>query len=167
MNNHALGLIGETLRRWGVAEPRIAVAGLNPHAAGTEDAEEIAPAVAEARPLGFDISGPLSPGTVFGHALHGQFDVVVLRSSRSGPDRDQDDGMGRSLHGLSRPGVPTRRNTALLGLRYRGQGHRPTRDDAHGPERGREPRRRTRPLNLGILVRLENQGRLSIACSYS
>jgi len=74
---HVIVLIGETLRRWGVAQPRIAVAGLNPHAAGAEDAEEIAPAVAQARSLGFDATGPLSPDTVFRRALHGQFDVVV------------------------------------------------------------------------------------------
>jgi len=70
-------LIGETLERWGIAAPRIAVAGLNPHAAGTEDAAEIAPAVEEARARGIDVTGPLSPDTVFRRALHGEFDVVV------------------------------------------------------------------------------------------
>ena len=74
---HVILLIGETLKRWGVAEPRIAVAGLNPHAAGAEDAEEIAPAVAEARARGLDVKGPLSPDTVFRRAMHGEFDVVV------------------------------------------------------------------------------------------
>jgi 4-hydroxy-L-threonine phosphate dehydrogenase PdxA len=74
---HLVLLIGETLKRWGVAAPRIAVAGLNPHAAGAEDAAEIAPAVAEAKARGFDVTGPLSPDTVFRRALHGEFDVVV------------------------------------------------------------------------------------------
>ncbi len=74
---HVIMLIGETLKRWGVAAPRIAVAGLNPHAAGAEDAEEIAPAVAEARTRGLDVKGPLSPDTVFRRAMHGEFDVVV------------------------------------------------------------------------------------------
>ena len=74
---HVIKLIGDHLKRWGVANPRIAVAGLNPHAAGTEDAEQIAPAVAEARTLGLDVTGPLSPDTVFRRALHGEFDVVV------------------------------------------------------------------------------------------
>jgi 4-hydroxythreonine-4-phosphate dehydrogenase len=72
-----ISLIDEKLRRWGVPAPRIAVAGLNPHAAGAEDAAEIAPAVAEARALGLDVSGPHSPDTVFRRALHGEFDVVV------------------------------------------------------------------------------------------
>jgi 4-hydroxythreonine-4-phosphate dehydrogenase len=70
-------LIGTTLRSWGVERPRIAVAGLNPHAAGSEDAEQIAPAVAAAQAAGLDVKGPLSPDTVFRRALHGEFDVVV------------------------------------------------------------------------------------------
>jgi 4-hydroxy-L-threonine phosphate dehydrogenase PdxA len=74
---HVIMLIGETLKRWGVPAPRIAVAGLNPHAAGVEDAEEIAPAVAEAKARGLDVKGPLSPDTVFRRAMHGEFDVVV------------------------------------------------------------------------------------------
>ncbi len=74
---HVITLIGETLKRWGVTSPRIAVAGLNPHAAGAEDAEEIAPAVTAARTRGLNVTGPLSPDTVFRRALHGEFDVVV------------------------------------------------------------------------------------------
>jgi 4-hydroxy-L-threonine phosphate dehydrogenase PdxA len=70
-------LIGTTLQGWGVERPRIAVAGLNPHAAGSEDAEQIAPAVAAAQAAGLDVKGPLSPDTVFRRALHGEFDVVV------------------------------------------------------------------------------------------
>jgi 4-phospho-D-threonate 3-dehydrogenase / 4-phospho-D-erythronate 3-dehydrogenase len=74
---HVIKLIGETLKRWGVPNPRIAVAGLNPHAAGTEDAEEIAPAVAEAKSQGIDATGPHSPDTIFRRAIQGEFDVVV------------------------------------------------------------------------------------------
>jgi 4-hydroxy-L-threonine phosphate dehydrogenase PdxA len=74
---HVIVLIGEQLQKWGLPSPRIAVAGLNPHAAGVEDAEQIAPAVIEARRLGFDVTGPLSPDTVFRRASLGQFDVVV------------------------------------------------------------------------------------------
>lgn len=70
-------LIGDQLVRWGMAAPRIAVAGLNPHCAGSEDRDEIAPAVELTRAEGFDVTGPLSPDTVFRRALHGQFDVVV------------------------------------------------------------------------------------------
>jgi 4-hydroxythreonine-4-phosphate dehydrogenase len=62
--------------------PRIAVCGLNPHAGehglfGRQDAEIIAPAIAEARALGIECSGPHSPDTVFVRALRGEFDLIV------------------------------------------------------------------------------------------
>ncbi|QXL85490.1 4-hydroxythreonine-4-phosphate dehydrogenase PdxA [Comamonas sp. NLF-1-9] len=67
--------------------PRIAVAGLNPHAGegglfGREEVEQIAPAVAQARALGLDVHGPFAPDTVFMRARNapdhaGEFDVVV------------------------------------------------------------------------------------------
>jgi len=67
--------------------PRIAVAGLNPHAGegglfGREEIESIAPAVADARALGMDVHGPYAPDTVFMRARHtsqraGEFDVVL------------------------------------------------------------------------------------------
>jgi 4-hydroxythreonine-4-phosphate dehydrogenase len=70
-------LIGEQLRRWGFAQPKIGVAGLNPHCIGEEDAQEIAPAVEEAKRQGFDVTGPLSPDTIFRHGVSGRFDVIV------------------------------------------------------------------------------------------
>lgn len=62
--------------------PRIAVCGLNPHAGehglfGSQDAAIIAPAIAEARALGIDCSGPHSPDTIFVRALRGEFDLIV------------------------------------------------------------------------------------------
>ena len=62
--------------------PRIAVCGLNPHAGehglfGRQDAEIIVPAIAEARALGVDCSGPHSPDTIFVRALRGEFDLIV------------------------------------------------------------------------------------------
>src|SRR5215211_7040523 len=62
-------LAHESLRKLGVERPRIAVAGLNPHAGenglfGTEDAERIAPAVAAAVEEGIDATGPYPPDTV-------------------------------------------------------------------------------------------------------
>ena len=66
----------------GVSAPRIAVAGLNPHAGegglfGHEDGQIIAPAVQAARAQGIDASGPWAPDTVFMQARQGRFDVVV------------------------------------------------------------------------------------------
>ncbi|ODS66086.1 MAG: 4-hydroxythreonine-4-phosphate dehydrogenase PdxA [Acidovorax sp. SCN 65-108] len=67
--------------------PRIAVAGLNPHAGegglfGNEEAEVIAPAIAAARAQGLDVQGPFAPDTVFMRARNtphraGEFDVVI------------------------------------------------------------------------------------------
>ena len=67
--------------------PRIAVAGLNPHAGegglfGREELEIIAPALAQLRAQGVDVHGPLPPDTVFMRARHteahpGEFDVVI------------------------------------------------------------------------------------------
>jgi 4-hydroxythreonine-4-phosphate dehydrogenase len=69
-------------QRVGVARPRIAVAGLNPHAGegglfGLEDREVIAPSIELARQEGVDASGPHAPDTVFMRARQGSFDVVV------------------------------------------------------------------------------------------
>jgi len=67
---------------FGIAAPRIAVCGLNPHAGeggrvGDEEARIIAPAVAALREAGVDASGPISADAVFGDALAGAWDVVV------------------------------------------------------------------------------------------
>lgn len=77
------------LRQWGVAAPRIAVAGLNPHAGegglfGDEELAHIAPAIAQARAEGLDASGPHPPDTVFMRARQGAFDVVVAMTHDHG-----------------------------------------------------------------------------------
>lgn len=71
------------LKRVGIGRPRIAVAGLNPHAGeaglfGREEIDAIAPAVADARGRGIEVSGPFPPDTVFMRArgMH-DFDVVI------------------------------------------------------------------------------------------
>ncbi|MFN0041354.1 MAG: 4-hydroxythreonine-4-phosphate dehydrogenase PdxA [Burkholderiales bacterium] len=74
----------EHFRALGVASPRIAVAGLNPHCGeggifGNEEAERIEPAIAEAKKLGIDVKGPISGDTVFYRALKGEFDLVVAQ----------------------------------------------------------------------------------------
>ena len=72
------------LQRMGIAAPRIAVAGINPHCGenglfGTEDDEFLAPAVAAARAEGVDVVGPISADTVFHRAFNGAFDLVVAQ----------------------------------------------------------------------------------------
>jgi 4-hydroxythreonine-4-phosphate dehydrogenase len=66
----------------GMKDPRIAVAGLNPHAGeagifGSEEVEEIAPAVDEAMHEGLPVTGPYPPDTVFHKAYKGEIDMIV------------------------------------------------------------------------------------------
>jgi 4-hydroxythreonine-4-phosphate dehydrogenase len=77
-----LELLDRGLRELGIAEPRLALAGLNPHAGehgllGSEEDEILRPAVARARRAGIDVSGPESPDAVFLRALGGAFDGVL------------------------------------------------------------------------------------------
>jgi 4-phospho-D-threonate 3-dehydrogenase / 4-phospho-D-erythronate 3-dehydrogenase len=77
-------LAHDALRKLGVENPKVAVAGLNPHAGenglfGTEDLEHIAPAVEEAKEQGIEASGPWPPDTVLMRARRGEFDVVVVQ----------------------------------------------------------------------------------------
>ena len=69
-------------RDFGLESPRIAVAGLNPHAGeeglfGTEEAELIEPAVKAAREAGCSAEGPFPPDTIFHRAASGHFDAVI------------------------------------------------------------------------------------------
>jgi 4-hydroxythreonine-4-phosphate dehydrogenase len=77
-----IALTARELPRFDKIAPRIAVAGLNPHAGehglfGREDADRIAPAIAACRAHGIDVSGPFPADTVFVRAHRGEFDVVV------------------------------------------------------------------------------------------
>jgi 4-hydroxythreonine-4-phosphate dehydrogenase len=77
-----IALTARELPLFDKVQPRIAVAGLNPHAGehglfGNEDAEVIAPAVEACRARGVDVSGPFPADTVFVRARRGEFDVVV------------------------------------------------------------------------------------------
>ncbi len=77
-------LAHRSLQAMGIENPRIAVAGLNPHAGegglfGSEDGQLIAPAVAQARALGVDASGPHPGDTVFMQARRGRYDIVVAQ----------------------------------------------------------------------------------------
>ena len=69
--------LNTAMQGWGIAKPRIVVAGLNAHAMGQEDTEQIAPAVAQARSEGIDATGPMSPDTVFRQCIEGRFDIVL------------------------------------------------------------------------------------------
>lgn len=77
-------LADDALKMMGINQPRIAVAGLNPHSGehglfGTEDELEIVPAVDAAKEMGMNVTGPVPPDTVFYQAaIKKRFDIVVV-----------------------------------------------------------------------------------------
>ncbi|MBX5155218.1 4-hydroxythreonine-4-phosphate dehydrogenase PdxA [Rhizobium lentis] len=71
-------------KAYGIASPRVAVAGLNPHAGengmfGREDLDIIAPAIRRAQECGINASGPWPGDTIFMRARKGEFDIVVAQ----------------------------------------------------------------------------------------
>jgi len=80
----AIRLAHRACRDFGIDRPRIAVAGLNPHAGenglfGREEIEVIGPAIEAARREGIEASGPWAGDTIFMRARRGEFDVVVAQ----------------------------------------------------------------------------------------
>jgi 4-hydroxythreonine-4-phosphate dehydrogenase len=77
-----IDLTARELPRFGLPSPRLALAGLNPHAGeegllGSEDERVLKPAVAAARARGVDIRGPIPGDTAFVRARRGEFDAVI------------------------------------------------------------------------------------------
>ena len=77
-----LRLTHDAVRRLGIDRPRLAVAGLNPHAGenglfGDEEGKFITPAIVQARALGLDVHGPFAGDTIFFRTLQGEFDAGV------------------------------------------------------------------------------------------
>lgn len=75
-------LADDACKRLGISNPRIGVAGLNPHSSengmfGWEEEKEIAPAIDEARASGINAEGPVPPDTLFSKAKGGMYDIVV------------------------------------------------------------------------------------------
>ena len=80
--DETIALTASEMPRFGWPTPRLALAGLNPHAGehglmGLEDDTVLAPAVAAARARGIAIDGPLPADTVFVRAMRGEFDAVI------------------------------------------------------------------------------------------
>ncbi|MFV9474654.1 4-hydroxythreonine-4-phosphate dehydrogenase PdxA [Advenella sp. RU8] len=81
---NAILLAHQACLQLGIAQPRIAVAGLNPHAGeegrfGQEDINIIAPAIACMQEQGMQVSGPYPGDTIFMRARRGEFDIVVTQ----------------------------------------------------------------------------------------
>ena len=77
-----LVLTHDSFSKWGMTNPRIGVAALNPHGSdggllGDEEAQEIGPAVEEARGRGIDARGPVPADIVFHQAIQGDYDVTL------------------------------------------------------------------------------------------
>ena len=75
-------LIDAACKKLGIAEPKIGVAGLNPHSSdgglfGSEEQEEILPAIEEARARGYHVDGPVPSDTLFPKAIGGVYDGCV------------------------------------------------------------------------------------------
>lgn len=102
------------LRGMGMERPRIAVAGLNPHAGenglfGREEIEEICPAIADAGAEGINAEGPFPPDTIFPKMRGGQYDIVVcmyhdqghIPTKLLGFDYDHATGEWRAMAGVN------------------------------------------------------------------
>jgi len=77
-----LSLLATSLQELGISRPRLALAGLNPHAGeqgllGGEEDALLVPAVERARASGLEVAGPVSPDAVFLQAQDGHFDGVL------------------------------------------------------------------------------------------
>jgi 4-hydroxythreonine-4-phosphate dehydrogenase len=75
-------VVADLRTRFGIAQPRIAVSGLNPHAGedgslGTEDQTVVAPAIAALRAQGIDVKGPLPADTMFHEAARRTYDCAI------------------------------------------------------------------------------------------
>jgi len=77
-----VGLAARELPRFGIARPRLAMCGLNPHAGeggvlGREEQQVIQPALEACRAAGIDVAGPFPADTLFVRASRGEFDAVI------------------------------------------------------------------------------------------
>ena len=75
-------LADKALKDLGIKNPKIGVAGLNPHAGegglfGKEEIEEITPAIVQAKKEGIDVEGPIPPDTIFSKTIGGQYNIAV------------------------------------------------------------------------------------------
>lgn len=82
--DNVISLTAQSMKQlWGIKDPRIAVAGLNPHAGeggmfGHEEIETISPAIEDASNAGMNISGPFAADTLFYRSLKGEFDALIV-----------------------------------------------------------------------------------------
>jgi len=117
----AIRVIDRGLRQGGVQQPRIAVAGLNPHAGeggtlGREEIEAIGPGIERAKAEGIDARGPLPPDTIFVGAQRGDCDAVVTMYHDQGQIAMKLMGFDRGVTVLG--GLPVPVTTCAHGTAY-------------------------------------------------
>jgi 4-hydroxythreonine-4-phosphate dehydrogenase len=117
----AVRVIDRGLKQGAVAQPRIAVAGLNPHAGeggtlGREEIDVIGPAIERARAEGIDARGPFPADTVFIAAKRGDFDAVVTMYHDQGQIAMKLMGFDRGVTVLG--GLPVPVTTCAHGTAY-------------------------------------------------
>ena len=122
-------LANQTLRTFGIAKPRIAVAGLNPHAGegglfGTEELTGSRPAVEEAVRRGIDAVGPVPADVVFVKARERRVRPGARHVPRPGQHGGQAPGIRRGDDGAGRAADHPHLGRSRHGFRHRGQEHR-------------------------------------------
>ncbi len=125
-------LANATLRKLAIEKPKIAVAGLNPHAGeggmfGREEIDHIIPPIEAARAAGIDADGPIPPDTVFSKMRGGRYDLVVVMyhdqghipTKLSGFDYDEKTGSWKSISGVNMTlGLPIIRTSVDHGVAF-------------------------------------------------
>lgn len=104
----------EVCKRLGIKTPRIAVAGLNPHAGengmfGTEEIDEIIPAIEQAHAKGMNVTGPIPPDTLFSKLKGGMYDIAVAMYHDQGH-------IPMKVIGFNFCGESTKESTRMLSL---------------------------------------------------
>jgi 4-hydroxythreonine-4-phosphate dehydrogenase len=120
-----IGVLADTLAaRWGIPNPKIAVAALNPHASdggifGDEEEKIIAPAILAARQAGRDVAGPFPADTVF--VTHQQFDGILAMYHDQGMIPIKLTGFGQAINTTG--GLPFPRTSPDHGTAFDIAGH--------------------------------------------
>ena len=129
---NTIKLAYNVMRRLGISNPRIAVAGLNPHSGegglfGREEIDEIIPAIESAKKEGLNVKGPIPADTVFVRARGGEFDIVVamyhdqghIPIKMLGLEWDEDEKRWASVGGVNiTVGLPIIRTSVDHGTAY-------------------------------------------------
>lgn len=116
----------------GIKEPRIGVAGLNPHSGegglfGTEEIEEIIPAIEKAQSEGLNVDGPVAADTIYSKAIGGVYDIVVAMYHDQGHipmkvigfQMDKETGMWKDVNGVNVTlGLPIIRSSVEHGTAF-------------------------------------------------